>query len=149
MQNHTVHVTDTQFEPKVVTIHPGDRVWWIWQEGNKQHNVIQVSHQGNHIRGGFVSGAPTDSPSAFLHQFTTPGVYYYISAGLAKSFGAVVVSSQPRVSCQLSVPFSTNLKSRPAGSGIADSFRVSLFVDSGAWWKGAFDTFIISTLNLQ
>lgn len=42
LQNHTVHVTDTQFEPKVVTIHPGDRVWWIWQEGNKQHNIIQV-----------------------------------------------------------------------------------------------------------
>ena len=44
-----------------------------------------------------MSGAPSDCPSAFVHQFKTHGVYYYISAGLAKSFGAVVVSSQPRV----------------------------------------------------
>lgn len=43
LQNHTIHVTDQGFEPKVVTIHPGDRVWWVWQEGSKQHNIIQVN----------------------------------------------------------------------------------------------------------
>ena len=42
-QNHTIYVTDQGFEPKVVTIHPGDRIWWVWQEGTKQHNIIQVN----------------------------------------------------------------------------------------------------------
>ncbi|KAK2161587.1 hypothetical protein LSH36_114g03020 [Paralvinella palmiformis] len=77
-KNHTIYVTDQGFEPKVVTIHPGDRIWWVWQEGTKQHNIIQVSHQGNHIPGGFSSGTPMDCPSAFMHQYQKPGVYYYI-----------------------------------------------------------------------
>ncbi|ELT90741.1 hypothetical protein CAPTEDRAFT_219540 [Capitella teleta] len=96
-RNHTVHITDKGFEPKVVTIHPGDRVWWVWQESKKQHNVIQVSHQGNHIADGFCSGAPVDSPCAFMHQFDLLGVFYYISDSLNKAFGAVVVASQPVV----------------------------------------------------
>ncbi|CAG5119538.1 unnamed protein product, partial [Candidula unifasciata] len=40
-RNHTVHLTDTGLEPKVVKIRPNDRVWWVWQSGKKQHNVRQ------------------------------------------------------------------------------------------------------------
>ena len=41
-QNHTIHVTDRGFEPKVVTIYPGDRIWFVWQDSELQHNIIQV-----------------------------------------------------------------------------------------------------------
>ena len=58
---------------------------------------MQVSHQGRHIDGGFCSGAATDSPSAFMHQFSHTGVYYYISQAIPKQFGAIVVNSSPRV----------------------------------------------------
>ena len=77
-QNHTVHLTDNGFEPKVITVNCNDRVWWVWQSGKRQHNVVQVSHQGLPITGGFCSGQPRDSPSAFAYQFSTPGVYYFI-----------------------------------------------------------------------
>ncbi|GFN84346.1 fibronectin, partial [Plakobranchus ocellatus] len=96
-KSHTIHLTDTGFEPKVVTIRPNDRVWWVWQSGKKQHNVVQVSHQGTPIPNGFCSGLPRDSPSAFYHQFRSPGVFYYISKSLPKVFGAVVVTTQPQV----------------------------------------------------
>ncbi|XP_046358181.2 uncharacterized protein LOC124136325 [Haliotis rufescens] len=96
-RNHTVHLTDNGFEPKVITIRPNDRVWWVWQSGKKQHNIIQVSHQGVPITNGFCSGQTRDSPSAFTHQFIMPGVFYFISKNLPKVFGAVVVSTQPQV----------------------------------------------------
>ena len=60
-------------------------------------SLLQVSHQGVHIEGGFSSGAALDCPSAFMHQFIRPGVFYYVSNAIAKSFGAVVVASQPQV----------------------------------------------------
>ena len=59
--------------------------------------LLQVSHQGRHIDGGFCSGAASDSPSAFMHQFSRTGVYYYISQAIPKEFGAIVVNSNPRV----------------------------------------------------
>ncbi|XP_076447663.1 uncharacterized protein LOC143284653 isoform X3 [Babylonia areolata] len=96
-KNHTVHLTDNGFEPKVITVNCNDRVWWVWQSGKRQHNVVQVSHQGLPIPGGFCSGQPRDSPSAFAHQFSTPGVYYFISKSLPQVFGAVVVSTRPQV----------------------------------------------------
>ena len=64
---------------------------------------VQVSHQGNHIRGGFCSGAATDAPSAYMNQFQYSGVCYYISSGISKAFGAVVVSSQPKVGAEFNV----------------------------------------------
>ncbi|XP_041347758.1 uncharacterized protein LOC121367568 [Gigantopelta aegis] len=96
-KNHTVHLTDNGFEPKVLTVRPNDRVWWVWQSCKKQHNIVQVSHQGVPINNGFHSGQTRDSPSAFYFQFVTPGVYYFISANLPKIFGAIVVSTQPQV----------------------------------------------------
>ncbi|KAL3853216.1 hypothetical protein ACJMK2_016773 [Sinanodonta woodiana] len=96
-KNHTIHITDNGFEPKVITVRPNDRVWWVWQSGKKQQNVIQVSHQGATIDKGFCSGMLRDAPSAFTHQFITPGVFYYNSISLPKIFGAIVVSTQPHV----------------------------------------------------
>ncbi|XP_077978814.1 uncharacterized protein LOC144434231 [Glandiceps talaboti] len=96
-RNHTVVVSDDGFEPRVSTLNPGDRVWWIWDNSFEQHNIIQVSHQGRPIKDGFCSGAPLDSPGAFVYQFKETGVYYFISMGQPKAFGAIVVSSQPQV----------------------------------------------------
>ena len=42
-QEHCIAVSDMGFEPKVLTIHPGDRVWWIWEDTKLQHNIIQVN----------------------------------------------------------------------------------------------------------
>ena len=36
-------VSDGGFEPKVLTIHPGDRVWWVWEDNKNLHNIVQVS----------------------------------------------------------------------------------------------------------
>eukprot|EP00105_Crassostrea_gigas_P035802 XP_019919950.1 PREDICTED: uncharacterized protein LOC105321045 [Crassostrea gigas] len=97
-KNHTIHLTDSGPEQKVImSVRPNDRVWWVWQSTKKQHNVIQVSHQGNPIPGGFCSGMARDSPSAFVHTFQSPGVFYYKSESLPKIFGAVVVTTQPVV----------------------------------------------------
>ena len=41
-RNHTIHVTDAGFEPKVLSAHAGDRIWWVWQDGQREHNIIQV-----------------------------------------------------------------------------------------------------------
>ncbi|XP_025107507.1 uncharacterized protein LOC112572161 isoform X5 [Pomacea canaliculata] len=95
-KNHTIHLTDNGFEPKVMTVHCNDRVWWVWQSGKKQHNIIQVSHRGLPIPGGYCSGQARDSPSAFVHQFCTPGVFYFMSKSLPEMFGAVVVSTRPQ-----------------------------------------------------
>ncbi|XP_033744669.1 uncharacterized protein LOC117330483 isoform X1 [Pecten maximus] len=96
-KNHTIHLTDSGFEPKVITVRPSDRVWWVWQGGKKPHNIIQVSHQGSHIDDGFCSGMFRDPPSAYVHQFTEAGVFYFISSSISKVFGAIVVSTQPVV----------------------------------------------------
>ncbi|KAK3103976.1 hypothetical protein FSP39_023382, partial [Pinctada imbricata] len=97
-KNHTIHLTDNGPEQKVImSVRPNDRVWWVWQTTKKAHNVIQVSHQGEPIEGGFCSGMPRDAPSAFVHSFSSPGVFYYKSQRLPKLFGAVVVTTQPRV----------------------------------------------------
>ncbi|XP_063446523.1 uncharacterized protein LOC134726026 isoform X8 [Mytilus trossulus] len=96
-KNHTIHLTDNGFEPKVITVRPNDRVWWVWQSSKKPHDIIQVSHQGKPIDDGFCSGQARDAPSAFMHQFMAPGVFYFISSVLPKVFGAIVVSTQPQV----------------------------------------------------
>ncbi|CAD5112727.1 DgyrCDS1945 [Dimorphilus gyrociliatus] len=99
-RNYTVHVTDQGFEPKLVTVKAGDRIWWIWQESSRKalpHNIAQVTHSGNVIKTGFSSGALLDTPSGFVHRFENLGCYYYISDSLPKAFGAVVVSKAPKV----------------------------------------------------
>lgn len=77
-QDFTVKVNDTGFSPRITTISPGGRVWFIWQGSDKQHNIQQVSFNGAPVTNGFNSGAARDSPSAFMHQFYTPGIYYYV-----------------------------------------------------------------------
>ncbi|XP_071807417.1 uncharacterized protein [Asterias amurensis] len=96
-KDHCIAVSDMGFEPKVLTIHPGDRVWWIWEDTKLQHNIIQVSHQGHPIKDGFCSGFPQDSPAAFVSQLSTGAVVYFQSAGLPKMYGAVVMVEQAQV----------------------------------------------------
>ena len=41
-QNHTVTVSNKGFQPMKLKVDTGDRVWWVWQEANERHNIIQV-----------------------------------------------------------------------------------------------------------
>lgn len=82
LQNFTVKVDDNGFSPRFTTINTSSRVWFIWQNTDKRHNIQQVSFQGEPVMSGFSSGAPRDSPSAFMHQFHTPGVYYFVRLDL-------------------------------------------------------------------
>ncbi|XP_059161356.1 uncharacterized protein LOC131944640 isoform X2 [Physella acuta] len=96
-KNHTIYVTDSGFEPDVITIRPNDRVWWMWQNTKKQHNIVQVSHEIVPIPDGFCSGLPRDSPSAYHHQFTSVGVFYFHSHKIPQKFGSIVVAPQSHV----------------------------------------------------
>ncbi|CAL1538548.1 unnamed protein product [Lymnaea stagnalis] len=96
-KSHTIYVTENGFEPSVLTIRPNDRVYWLWQKESVIHNIKQVSHQGTIIKDGFCSGALRESPSVFLHQFFSQGVFYFISDKVENCYGSIVVSSQPHV----------------------------------------------------
>ncbi|KAJ7382965.1 hypothetical protein OS493_031741 [Desmophyllum pertusum] len=104
-KHHTVKVHDQGFTPRILNVHPGDWVWWQWESTkrphnitqvsalyiNIPHNITQVSHQRISMPGGFDSGKPTCSTSAFTNVFTELGVFYFASNGLPEVFGAVVI----------------------------------------------------------
>ena len=71
-------VDDSGFSPRFLTINPSSRVWFIWQSAEKMHNIQQVSYEGTPVGSGFSSGAARHAPSAFMHQFNTPGVFYFV-----------------------------------------------------------------------
>ncbi|XP_022109025.1 uncharacterized protein LOC110989168 isoform X4 [Acanthaster planci] len=96
-KDHCISVKDTGFEPKVLRVHPGDRVWWAWENTKQQHNIFQVSRHGHPTKEGFCSGQPQDSPAAFVRQFNAGAVVYYQSVALPKLYGAVVAVSQPQI----------------------------------------------------
>ncbi|XP_030855934.1 uncharacterized protein LOC577931 [Strongylocentrotus purpuratus] len=97
VRDHTIKITKTGYEPHLLSIHPGDRVWWIWNGVQTPHNVIQVSQQGEPITSGFCSGLPVDSPGAFYTCFEREGVVYYHSSGLPNLYGAIMTVRQPKV----------------------------------------------------
>ena len=42
-QHVTIKVSERGFGPNIVNVHPGDQVWWQWQErSGKLHNIKQV-----------------------------------------------------------------------------------------------------------
>ena len=49
LQMYTVHVSDMDFNPKVLSINVGDCVWWLWQETKNAHNIMQVSTEYTRI----------------------------------------------------------------------------------------------------
>ncbi|XP_054751259.2 uncharacterized protein LOC129257055 [Lytechinus pictus] len=97
VKDHTIKITKNGYEPHLLSIHPGDRVWWIWNGVHTPHNIIQVSQQGEPITSGFCSGLPVESPGAFHTCFEREGVVYYHSAGLPNLYGAIMTVPQPKV----------------------------------------------------
>ncbi|XP_068713854.1 uncharacterized protein [Montipora foliosa] len=97
VKHHAIRVRDQGFTPRILNVHPGDWVWWQWQDTKRQHNIVQVSHQRIAMAGGLYSGKPTHSPSAFSTIFTDLGIFYFASNGLPELFGAVVVTPEPQV----------------------------------------------------
>ncbi|GAB1598182.1 uncharacterized protein LOC115211041 isoform X1 [Argonauta hians] len=95
-KNHTIHISEGGYEKPAITIRPDDYVWWLWQNEKLPHNIVQVNYAYEHIPGGFNSGSVRESPSAFMHQFHTPGTYYYMSFPI-KKIGVIQVATQTQV----------------------------------------------------
>ncbi|XP_036357779.1 uncharacterized protein LOC115211041 isoform X2 [Octopus sinensis] len=95
-KNHTIHITEDGYEKHAITIRPHDYVWWVWQNEKLPHNIVQVTYSYEPVQGGFNSGTVRESPSAFMHQFHTPGTYYYQSFPI-KKIGVIQVTTQTQV----------------------------------------------------
>ncbi|XP_033114658.1 uncharacterized protein LOC117115100 [Anneissia japonica] len=101
-REHKIDVTDTRYNPKLLTIHEGDKVWWEWSrlKCKKQHKIVQIqspsatgSENLRPVRGGFMSEGPSRS-GMLCHMFTSVGVYYYSDEtidGLKLNFGIIIV----------------------------------------------------------
>ncbi|MHB8263222.1 MAG: cupredoxin domain-containing protein [Acidimicrobiales bacterium] len=72
------------FEPSIVTIHTGQAVEWIMDDGPIPGNVhfprLRVT-------------SPTESSGKWYHTFYKPGVYDYVSTIHSTMFGKVIVKS--------------------------------------------------------
>ncbi|XP_071961343.1 uncharacterized protein [Antedon mediterranea] len=107
-REHKVDVTDIRFNPRILTIEEGDKVWWEWSrlKCKKQHQIIQVqsasltgSENLSSVRGGFISEGPSRS-GMLCHVFKSRGVYYYGDQtidGLNKNFGIILVKPKQTV----------------------------------------------------
>ena len=96
-KDYKVLITDTDISPKIININPEDRVWFVWENTKRTHNVRQVTHQNQLLADGFISGALLQAPGAFVQSFAEPGIYYFRSDGLKNMIGAVVVVPEPSV----------------------------------------------------
>ena len=107
-QAETVQVTvqedDPHFDPKYVTIHPGDTVQWIWND-NKSHAVVSGNGDTGHGNGIFDSGVHT-RPFSYSFTFQNVGNYPYFcgvhyplnAGGTWPAINVVVSSSSPKLS---------------------------------------------------
>lgn len=90
-------ITDEDAKPNILNIHPEDRVWFVWDETRRAHNVRQVNHSNQIIPDGFLSGSLMDSPGAFVECFNNLGIFYYRSDNYKSLMGAIVVVPEPAV----------------------------------------------------
>jgi plastocyanin len=63
---HTVILKEIRFHPATLKIHRGDRVKWVWRDGETEHNV---TFQGFHSR--------TQSGGSYTVRFTHSGSFSY------------------------------------------------------------------------
>jgi plastocyanin len=70
-QTHTVQVRDFSYEPKSITIEPGDTVRWVFSGSDQTHTVTAVN-------GAFNSGTVfTASGATFERRFDAMGTWDY------------------------------------------------------------------------
>ncbi len=67
--------SDSHFTPKVLTIHPGDTVQWVWADG-KDHSVVSGNGNTGAADGLFNSGVHS-KPFAYSHTFPSVGSFPY------------------------------------------------------------------------
>jgi plastocyanin len=96
-KDHKIEISDSGFNPSIINVNPEDRIWFVWTDTKKSHNIRQVTHQDQFIKNGFLSGALMEPPGAYMHTFTEQGIFYYHSDGLKNCIGAVVVVPEPTV----------------------------------------------------
>ncbi len=72
------------FEPSVVTIHVGQTVEWVMDDGQIPVNVVFPKL---HI------SSPTVIKGKWYYTFNAPGTYRYISSIHSTMFGSVIVKS--------------------------------------------------------
>jgi plastocyanin len=63
---HTVTLKNIRFHPGTLNIHRGDRVSWLWRDGETEHNV---TFHGFHSR--------TQSSGSYTVRFTRAGTFNY------------------------------------------------------------------------
>jgi plastocyanin len=64
--SHTVVLHDIAFHPGTLRIHRGDRVTWLWRDGEVEHNV---TFHGFHSR--------TQSSGSYTVRFAHAGTFSY------------------------------------------------------------------------
>jgi plastocyanin len=64
--SHTVTLKNTRFHPGTLNINRGDRVTWLWRDGETEHNV---TFHGFHSR--------TQASGAYTVRFTHSGTFNY------------------------------------------------------------------------
>jgi plastocyanin len=97
LKDHKIEITDREFKPNVLNVNPDDRIWFIWTETQRAHNIRQVTHRNEVLKDGFSSGASIDAPGAYMITFNEPGVYYFHSDNLKDALGAIVVMPEPTI----------------------------------------------------
>ena len=75
-----VTIKFVSFEPGQVTIHAGQTVEWVWDDGPVADNVAFADFS-----------SPTQVSGDYFHTFDTPGVYAYQSSDHATMRGTVNV----------------------------------------------------------
>lgn len=70
-QTHVVQVRDNSYEPKSITVEPGDTVRWVFSGTDRTHTVTALN-------GAFDSGAVfTASGATFERRFDSSGTWDY------------------------------------------------------------------------
>jgi plastocyanin len=78
--SHTVALRHNQYLPGTVSIHRGDSVVWVWEDGNRLHNVIGPGFQSRTFKHG-----------TFTVRFTRSGTYNYKCTVHPHMTGRVIV----------------------------------------------------------
>ena len=97
-KDHKVLVSDNGVKPSILNINPEDRVWFVWDETKKPHNIRQITHQNEIVPNGFLSGSLMEAPGVFVECFNEVGIFYYRSDNVKNMMGAIVVVPEPTVS---------------------------------------------------
>jgi plastocyanin len=77
----TIDVRNVAFNPKSVTVHPGETVAWKFGDGSIAHNVVGADWR-----------SPDRTSGYYTHSFATAGTYAYRCTIHTNMAGEVVVA---------------------------------------------------------